>query len=71
VKYRPRKSTTQEKSGFDPAGNGVDLTNEPFTLGPQLTYDPKKDRFVGSGADKANRYVTCSYREPSVMPKNV
>ena len=71
MKYRRKKSTTQEKSGCDLAGNGVDLTKEPFMLGPQLIYDRKKERFVGSGADKANKYVTCSYREPFVMPENV
>ena len=53
------------------AGNSVDLTKKPFVLGPQLTYDRKQERFVGAGADKANKYITCSYREPFVMPKNV
>ena len=53
------------------AGNSVDLTKEPFILGPQLTYDRKQERFVGPGSEKANKYVKCSYRKPFVMPENV
>jgi len=52
-------------------GNGVDPARDKFILGPALTYDRKQERFVGSGADKANKYITCSYREPFVMPNNV
>lgn len=52
-------------------GNGVDPAKDKFILGPALTYDRKLERFVGPGADKANKYVTCSYREPFIMPKNV
>ena len=52
-------------------GNGVDPAKDKFVLGPALTYDRKTERFVGANAQKANKYVTCSYREPFVMPKNV
>jgi hypothetical protein len=52
-------------------GNEVDLKKEKFILGPALTYDRKTERFVGSGAERANKYITCSYREPFVMPKNL
>jgi len=52
-------------------GNGIDPAKDKFILGPSLTYDRKKERFVGANADKANKYITCSYREPFVMPKNV
>ncbi len=52
-------------------GNGVDPAKEKFVLGPKLTYNRKKERFVGPNAKKANKYITCSYREPFVMPKNV
>ena len=71
MKYRPKKSTTQEKSGYDPPGNGVDLRNELFILGPQLTYDRKRERFIGPGSEKANKYVKCSYRKTFVMAENV
>ena len=53
------------------AGNAVDLTKEPFVLGPALTYDRKKERFVGPNAEKGNKYVACSHRAPFVMPKNL
>ena len=52
-------------------GNKVDLAKESFVLGPQLTYDRKKERFVGAGAEKANKFVTCSYREPFVIHDEV
>ncbi len=52
-------------------GNGVDLAKEPFVLGPQLTYDRKQEKFVGNGAQKANQYVRCSYREPFVIHDEV
>ena len=52
-------------------GNKVDLSKEPFVLGPELTYDRKAEKFVGPHAEKANKYVTCSYREPFVVRENV
>ena len=52
-------------------GNGIDPARDKFVLGPALTYDRKTERFVGPNAEKANKYVTCSYREPFVMPKNI
>lgn len=53
------------------AGNDVDLTKNPFVLGPQLTYDRKQEHFVGANAEKANKYVKCSYREPFVIHDSV
>jgi predicted dehydrogenase len=52
-------------------GNGVDPAKDKFILGPALTYDRKTERFVGPNAEKANKYITCSYREPFVMPQNI
>jgi len=52
-------------------GNGVDPSKDKFILGPALTYDRKSERFVGSDAEKANRYIACSYREPFVMPEDL
>ncbi len=52
-------------------GNGVDLTKQKLILGPQLTFDREQERFVGENADKANKFVKCSYREPFVVPESV
>ncbi len=52
-------------------GNGVDPAKTPFVLGPQLTYDRKQERFVGANAEKANKFVKCSYREPFVVADKV
>ncbi len=52
-------------------GNDVNLTRQPFILGPMLTYDRRQERFVGESAEKANKYLTCSYREPFVIHEDV
>jgi len=52
-------------------GNGVDPAKDKFVLGPALTYDRKTERFVGANADKGNKFIKCSYREPFVMPNKV
>ena len=52
-------------------GNSVDLAKTPFVLGPQLTYDCQQERFVEANAEKANRFIKCSYRDGFVMPENV
>jgi predicted dehydrogenase len=52
-------------------GNEIDLAKQPFILGPMLTYDRKQERFVGENAEKANKLVKCSYREPFVVSEQV
>ena len=52
-------------------GNAVDLAKTPFILGPELTYDNKQERFTGSGAEEANKYLKCSYRQGFVVPEQV
>jgi predicted dehydrogenase len=52
-------------------GNDVDLTREPFVLGPKLTYDRDLERFVGENADKGNAFIKCSYRKPFVIEEDV
>lgn len=52
-------------------GNGVDVAQTPFVLGPQLTYDCRQERFVGDNAEKGNKYIKSSYREGFVVPENV
>lgn len=46
------------------SGNGCDLTKERFVLGPQLTFDPRQEYFVGDHAKTANNYLRYAYREP-------
>ena len=52
-------------------GNEISLTKEPFILGPALTYDRKKECFVGENTEQANKFVKSSYREPFVVPDKV
>ncbi|MBN2138650.1 MAG: Gfo/Idh/MocA family oxidoreductase [Sedimentisphaerales bacterium] len=52
-------------------GNGIDPAKDKFILGPALTYDRKTECFVGPNADKANKFVTCSYRKPFLMSENL
>jgi predicted dehydrogenase len=44
--------------------NGVDLDRTPATLGPWVTFDEKKCRFVGDFADAANGLARREYRKP-------
>jgi predicted dehydrogenase len=52
-------------------GNEVDLKKQSFVLGPALTYDRQQERFVGEGAEQANQYIKCSYRESFVIRDSV
>jgi predicted dehydrogenase len=51
--------------------NEVDLEKEPIIMGPMLTMDPEKERFVGEYSDMANMYLKRNYREPFVVPDKV
>ncbi len=53
------------------AANEVDLEKEPITMGPMLTMDPERERYVGEYGDMANMFLKRNYREPFVVPENV
>ena len=53
------------------AANEVDLAKEPITLGPVLTMDPEKERYVGEYGEMANMFLKRNYREPFVVPESV
>ena len=53
------------------AANEVDLDKEPITMGPTLTMDAEKERYVGEYGDLANMFIKRNYREPFVVPENV
>ncbi|MFO0957939.1 MAG: Gfo/Idh/MocA family oxidoreductase [Isosphaeraceae bacterium] len=48
--------------------NGVNLDETRATLGPWVTFDAEKCRFVGDFAEAANALVRREYREPFVVP---
>jgi len=52
-------------------GVGVKLEETSYQLGRTLTLDPKSERFVGEGAEKANAFLTRNYRKPFVVPDKV
>ncbi len=49
--------------------NGVDLDATPATLGPWVTFDEGRGRFVGEFADAANALSRREYRKPFVVPE--
>ena len=51
--------------------NGVELAAAPAVLGPWVTFDGKKERFVGDFADPANALSRREYRKPFVVPELV
>jgi hypothetical protein len=48
--------------------NSVDLKNSKFELGPTLEFDSEKQKFVGDGADRANKFLHREYREQFEVP---
>jgi hypothetical protein len=48
--------------------NGVDPKNSKFELGPTLEFDSSTQKFVGDGADKANKYLQRDYRSGFEVP---
>jgi predicted dehydrogenase len=53
------------------AANQVDLEKEPITMGPILTMDPQKERYIGEYGAMANMFLKRNYREPFVVPEKV
>ena len=49
--------------------NVVNVQETPQILGPWLTIDSDKERFVGKFGDQANRYLSRNYRKPFVVPE--
>jgi len=49
--------------------NGIQLNATPATLGPGLTFDPEKGRFIEDFADAANQLSRRQYRPPFVLPE--
>ena len=49
--------------------NEVSLDTTPAVLGPWVTFDPKKERFIGDHAKEANALSQREYRRPFVVPK--
>jgi hypothetical protein len=49
--------------------NGVDLDATPATLGPWVSLDAERGRFVGDFADAANELSRREYRQPFVVPE--
>jgi predicted dehydrogenase len=52
-------------------GVGVKLAETSYQLGRVLMMDPKGERFVGEGAEKANAFLTRNYRKPFVVPEKI
>lgn len=46
----------------------IKLDGEGMKLGPMLTFDPEKERFVGDNATVANGFLKRVYRDPFVVP---
>ena len=51
--------------------NEIDLEKEPIAIGPMLTMDAEKERYVSENSDMANMFIKRNYREPFVVPENV
>jgi predicted dehydrogenase len=52
-------------------GYGLPINEMTWTIGPELTFDPKAERFTGDNAEAANKLLTRDYRAPFVVPEIV
>jgi predicted dehydrogenase len=50
---------------------GLSLDETTYTLGSQLQFDPKSEKFTGAGSEAANPMLTRNYRSPFVVPERV
>ena len=50
---------------------GVNLNETRYQLGRVLDFDPKSERFVGVGSDRANSFLTRDYRQPYTVPRQI
>ncbi|HUR58423.1 MAG TPA: Gfo/Idh/MocA family oxidoreductase [Opitutaceae bacterium] len=71
LRAQPALADAFERCRQHLAENGVNLEQTPAVLGPVLTYDGKRERFVGDLAEKANALSRREYRAPFVMPEIV
>ena len=52
-------------------GNKVDLKQQPFMLGPKLSFDPATETFKGEHASQANALAKGTSRAPFIVPEKV
>jgi predicted dehydrogenase len=69
IKAEPLAAERYEAMKEHLVRNGVTLPATPLTLGPWLTFDPKRERFVDN--EKANTLLRREYREPFVVPEKI
>jgi predicted dehydrogenase len=51
--------------------NQIDLVKNPIAIGPMLTFDIEKEKFVGEDSFYANMFLSRNYRLPFVVPETV
>ncbi len=69
IKSRPELSDAFDRCDEYLRQNGVNLGETPATLGPWVTYDNSKERFVQDFAEQANKLSRRDYREAFVVPE--
>ena len=50
---------------------GLPIDGMTYTIGPVLSFDPSKERFVGEQAEAANVLLRREYRAPFIVPETV
>jgi len=70
VEFNPQFAKAWEGMKKHLAANEVDINSIAIALGPKITLDDKREKFVGDHfpAFWANRMLTRQYREPFVVP---
>lgn len=71
IKNNSDMTNSYERMMANLQANEIDFAQEPMTIGPILTMDPKIEKFTGEDSEWANMYVKRNYREPFVVPDQV
>jgi len=60
-----------EKIHANCKGYSLPIDEMSWVIGPELTFDPKAERFTGERSDEANKLVRRDYRAPFIVPETV
>jgi len=71
VQVNKEAAETFERILQNLSANEIDPSKTPFTLGPWLEFDKKKERFIGDWSYEANMFLSQLYRKPFEVPEKV
>ena len=71
LKKNNKATASFEKIKEHLLANDINLEKTPLTLGPWLTMDIEKEKFIGDCSFEANMFLSRNYREPFVVREKI